>query len=441
MKDGVKSQLISFHPIQLKSNIHTFANLQIPTFSNSLLSKTSFSYLIAKKLRSKQGSNFSALITKIAVGSVALGLTVMIITSIIFNGFRHTIQEKIFSLSAHLKVSKFDLQNSYEEMPISTNASVYAHPEDFPEIQHIQSFARKAGILKTEEELSGVMLKGIGSDFDSARFHSNMKAGRFPKLDGENYSREIVVSQKIANKLRLKVGDRANIFFVQDPPKHRPITVVGIYETGIEDFDELMVLSDLRMIQKINNWPDTLVGGFEIFIPDFEQLDQAHDELYRNMNFSLTVDKVTNEFRHLFDWFLMIRANASFLLVIILIIAYLNIISILLIMIVERIHMIGTLKALGARRLANPEDFLVEYAPPHWLGFTYWELCRIRIRFSSIRIQIHSTRSRKLLYGYRSRTFRLGLNCSFQSDYFDLGSLNCPTSYFSGKIDTTRKSH
>jgi lipoprotein-releasing system permease protein len=323
------------------------------------LSKTSFSYLIAKKLRSKQGSNFSALITKIAVGSVALGLTVMIVTSIIFNGFRHTIQEKIFSLSAHMKVSKFDLQNSYEEMPISTSSNIYAHPEKFPEIQHIQSFARKAGILKTAEELSGVMLKGIGSDFDSARFQSNMKAGRFPRLDGKKYSREIVISQKIANKLRLKVGDRANIFFVQDPPKHRPITVVGIYETGIEDFDELMVLSDLRMIQKINNWSDTLVGGFEVFIPDFEQLDQAHDELYRNMNFSLTAEKVTDEFRHLFDWFLMIRANASFLLTIILIIAYLNIISILLIMIVERIQMIGTLKALGARDWQIQKIFLL----------------------------------------------------------------------------------
>ncbi|MGB0522872.1 MAG: ABC transporter permease [Flammeovirgaceae bacterium] len=311
---------------------------------------TDFSFFVSQRLRSKAGSSFSALIAKVAVGSVALSLTTIILTSIIFNGFTDTIREKIFSFAGHIQINSYAGLNGFEETPASTNIPIYQERDKFPEVAHIQQFAHKAGILKTKTEVAGVVLKGVAHDFDTTRFAKNLIAGRFIAVGQEKYSNEILISQASSNKLNLSIGDKATIYFVQDPPRYRPIEVVGIYETGIEDFDELFMIGDIRMIKKLNNWPDSLAGGFEIFVNDFNKLDHAFEYINKEIGFSLFATKVNSndKFTHLFDWFVVIKQNATIFLAIILSVAVINILTIILIMILERTEMIGTLKGLGA---------------------------------------------------------------------------------------------
>lgn len=299
------------------------------------------------------------LISRIAVGSIALGVTVLILAFLIFKGFKDEIQEKIFSQASHIQVSRYDLNETQEEAPVSLKANIYARPELFPDIRHIQQVAHKAGLLKYEEEVLGVVLKGIGPDFDSARFSRNVLKGRLPRRTEGEAGLEIMVSQLIANRLELDTGAQPVMYFVQDPPRLRKLTVSGIYHTGIEDFDELLVLGDLGLVRRLNNWPDTVAGGFEVFLKNFDRLDQSYDRIFDEADYDLLLVKVTDKYLHYFEWFIMLSRNVEVFLVIILAVALFNIISVTLILIMERTNMIGTLKAMGATNWQIQQVFLL----------------------------------------------------------------------------------
>ncbi len=307
-----------------------------------------FSLFVASRLRENKGKNFSSLIARIAVGSIAIGIAVMILAFAIFAGFKHNIQEKIFSLASHIQAKKWVDSYSYEEIPVSTQLDLYQNAAEIPGVEHIQVYSRKACILKTDLEVSGAVMKGVGTDYDSARFNKNLIAGSFIDLDKKNYSTEIVVSNNIAKRLQLSLGDRLSVYFVQDPPRVRRVTVKGIYETGIEDFDDLIIIGDIRLIQRLNDWDSTQVGGFEIFIDDFDQLDVVFENVWDAMDPELGISKVTEMYMQFFDWFIMLNRNVVVVLVVILFVAGFNVISVTLIMITERTNMIGTLKALGS---------------------------------------------------------------------------------------------
>jgi lipoprotein-releasing system permease protein len=301
-----------------------------------------------KGIASKKGSNFSLIIRYIGIGCIALGLAAMILSFSIFRGFKDTILNKTFSFTAHLQVSKFDLNNSYEGVPLSTLRNLYQEAEQIEGVKHIYSFTRKPALLKTKDEVMGAMLKGLGTDYDSSLFSDYLLEGRFMQLEDSSSAKEIVISKYIANKLQLKLDDDIIVFFVQKPPRYRKLKVVGIYQTGIEEFDELIALTDQKVLQKINNWADTLVGGYEILLDDFDKIDSTIEKVYNTMDYDMQIDDVRNIVPYFFDWFTMLNNNVIFFLFIILFVACLNIISVLLMMITERIEMVGTLKALGA---------------------------------------------------------------------------------------------
>jgi len=310
--------------------------------------KKDFSLFVAGRLRKSNGNNFSSLIAKIAVGSIAIGIAVMLLAFAIFAGFKHNIQEKIFSLASHIQAKKWVDSYSYEEIPVDTSLDLYQNASQIEGVSHIQVYSRKACILKTEEEVTGAVMKGIGKDFDAARFKNNMIDGDFINLDKKNYSTEIVISNRIAKRLQLAVNDKITIYFVQDPPRVRRATVTGIYETGIEDFDEIVVIGDIRMIQRLNKWDSTQVGGFEIFIDDFNKIDETFENVWDAMDPELGISKVNELYMQFFDWFIMLNRNVIVVLIVILFVAGFNVISVTLIMITERTNMIGTLKALGS---------------------------------------------------------------------------------------------
>lgn len=273
----------------------------------------------------------------------------MLISFLILRGFQENIQDRIFSFGGHLQVTRYTMSSMFGENPVKANQPFAQKPENYPFIAHVQQFAYKPGLLKTEEEVQGVVLKGVGPDFKREYFEENMVAGEMPVFTDTAISTQIIISQKIADKLRLKAGDEVIMYFVQNPPRFRRLQVEGIYSTGMEDFDDAIILGDISLIRQLNRWADTLVGGYEVYVKDFSKLDEAQAKLYEASNYDYYVDKVTDRNIQIFEWLSLLDRNVLIFLIIILFVAFFNIISILLILIMERTPMIGTLMALGAR--------------------------------------------------------------------------------------------
>lgn len=269
----------------------------------------------------------------------------MIVSFAILEGFRNEIRDKIFSFGAHLQISKYDTNNSYEGAPISQNIGV---TEEIPGIKKVQGFARKTAIIKTEDEVLGVVVKGVDKDYDMTAMQQNLEAGKLISFPDTAASLNVLVSKSIASKLKLGVGDEAIFYFIQNPPRARKLQVTGIYNTGLEEFDEVFVIGDIRLIRELNNWPDTLVGGVEVVLHDFEQIDQAAEQVFESMNYDLQLEKITDRHAQLFDWLRLLQKNVVIFLVLIIFVATFNMVSTVFIMIIERINMIGVLKAVGA---------------------------------------------------------------------------------------------
>jgi len=304
---------------------------------------------ISRRISKPDENTFSSTIHKVAVVSIALGLAVMIIAFFILLGFKNTIKEKIYSFNGHLVVSKYTLGQSYHEDPVSLNHPFVRNYEDYDFIDHVQEFSHKAGLIKTQEEVDGVIFKGVGKSFSMDHFSGNLKEGTFIEFKDQGYSTDVVLSRVISNRLKLGLGDQFIIHFIQDPPRSRRLEVIGIYETGLEDFDDKIIIGDIGLIRRLNNWPDSLAGGLEVYVKNIDQLDQAYDKLYNIASYDLFVQKVNDKYIQIFDWLHLINNNVYIFLVLILFVASFNMISIVLILIMERTQMIGILKAVGAK--------------------------------------------------------------------------------------------
>lgn len=305
-------------------------------------------FFISKRINAEGQGSFSSTISRIAIASVAIGLAAVLVSFMILEGFQLTIKDKIYSFAGHLQVTKYTLASSVEDEPISTTSDFYQNYQTLDFIEHVQSYAYKPGLLKTPDEVQGIVIKGVGRDFDQDRFSSNMIEGRFIQLPDSGYSQEVVISSAMSNLLELGVGDKSLVYFVQNPPRYRPVEVVGIYKTDLEDFDQKFLIGDIGLIQRINSWPDTLVGGFEVFVAPGTDHAMAEDVLFDFIDYDLYVDKVSDKYLQIFDWLSLLDRNLVVFLWLILFVAAFNMVSILLILIMERTQMIGMLKALGA---------------------------------------------------------------------------------------------
>jgi lipoprotein-releasing system permease protein len=212
----------------------------------------------------------------------------------------------------------------------------------------VQVYAHKPGLLKGDEEVEGVLMKGIGPDFDSLSFKNSIVEGRFVQFSDSAASNEILVSRKIADKLKLEVGQRITMYFVQEPPRFRRFEIVGLYETFLENFDDKIIIGDIQTIRNLNGWSEDQVGGFEIFVHDNKKLDEMAEPIYNSLDFDLKLIKVTDKYIEIFDWLILLNNNVYIFLGLILFVAAFNMVSILFILIMERTQMIGILKALGS---------------------------------------------------------------------------------------------
>ena len=310
------------------------------------------SYFISKRVSRENKESFAATIHRIAILSISIGLAVMLISFLILKGFQETVQNKIYNFSAHLQATRYTLNHSFEENPISLKNPIYENTEDYEIIEHVQEFSHKAGLIKTDDEVLGVVIKGVGKRYDTARFNEYLNKGRFIHFpeDENDYSKEVVISKIIADKLRLDVNDDIIIHFFQDPPRYRKLAVVGIYETNLSEYyDDKFIIGDMGLIRRLNNWPDSVAGGMEIYVKDIEKIDEAEELLETVLDYDLFVEKVSDKYIQIFEWLTLIRRQVNIFLAIILSVVCVNMVSIVLIMIMERTQMIGMLKALGAR--------------------------------------------------------------------------------------------
>lgn len=318
-------------------------------------------FFLASRIRKAPVESFSATVTKVGIASIAVGLAVLLVAFAVLFGFKRTIQEKIFLFGAHLQVSKFTANMSYEETTISTNSPFFRAVKTNPDIARSQAVALKAGILKTPEELAGVVMKGVGADYNWMLIEQSLVAGRVPSLrtdssateaDRPNYSTEIMVSQFLANQLKIKVGESVITYFLGgSQPRPRKLTVVGIYMTGLEEFDKQIILGDLRLIQRLNNWTPDQVGSVELFVRDFSRLNETYRAVFDQLPPDFRLVRVTDQYGPLFDWMVLLDRNTVVFLFLILFVASFNMVSVLLVLMMERTPMIGLLKALGS---ANP---------------------------------------------------------------------------------------
>jgi len=306
------------------------------------------SYFISKRISSKAPKSFTNTIHRIAIASIAISLAAMILSFAILFGFQGTIKDKIYSFGSHLLVTKFIFGGIFEEHPISTNTNLYQDPGQFEFIDHIQTFIYKPGLIKNNDEVTGAILKGVGKDFSQEKFAANIVEGEFIHHQDSGYSTEVLLSKITAQKINLRVGDEMVMYFFQNPLRVRKLQIVGLYETWIEDFDKKIVIADIGMIQRLNNWADTLVGGYEIFIDDYSKVEMAENVLYEQIDADLFVEKISDKYFEVFQWLSLIQTNLEYFLVLVLIVACFNMISIVLILIMERTQMIGILKALGS---------------------------------------------------------------------------------------------
>jgi lipoprotein-releasing system permease protein len=353
-------------------------------------------YFIAERLIKgrAEGNSFSRPINVIAVIGIAMGLAVMILAVAILTGFKQQIREKVVGFGSNIQIVNFDSNLSFETAPISEGQAFIPKIRMIPGISHVQVFATKAGIIKTNDEIQGVVLKGIGSDFDWSYFGSNMVDGTVFTVNDTSraLTDKVIISKKIADMLKLKTGDSFIMHFVQDPPRFRKFTISGIYETSLEEFDKMYVFCDIGHIKRLNSWKNDQVSGFEIFIKDFDKLNEMTQEVRDAVGYKIVEDeekfKVTSirsKYPQIFDWLNFQDVNVIIIIFLMLVVAGFNMISGLLILILEKTNMIGVLKSLGSDDITIRRVFLYQAA---WLigkGLFWGNLIGIGLAFLQLK--------------------------------------------------------
>jgi lipoprotein-releasing system permease protein len=319
----------------------------------------SFAYFIASRITFKSKRTFSKLIVRIAIIGIMLGLGVMILSLAIVRGFKQEIREKIRGFSGDLQVVKVDLNNSSENSPFRANPGFVQKAESLPYITKVMPFATKPGIIKSKGEIEGVELKGVDKTYDWSILKKNMVAGHVIDFaDTTEAKKQLLISQVIADRLRLKLGDKVLIYFVQEPLRVRPFIITGIYSLGIEDVDKSYVIGDISLIIRLNNWHPDEIGGYEIKADDFDRLDEANESIGALLPLKLKSYTLMDNYPTIFAWLGLLDGNTKVVLVLMILVAVINMISALLIMILERTSTIGILKAMGANNWTIQKVFL-----------------------------------------------------------------------------------
>ena len=306
------------------------------------------SLFIARRLGgAKPGSTYTSLIKKIAITSIALGLAVMIISVAIVTGFQSEISDKVTGFGSHIQITNHDYNISFEPRPISSYQDFIPQLEEIDGVRHIQPFATKPGIIKTDEDIHGIILKGNGPGTDWSFFSRRLTDGSIPEIGDTLRSDEVIISSLVSRRLRLSKGDDLFIYFIQDPPRIRRLTISGIYDTGLEELDKIFVIGDIRHIQALNDWESDQIGGFEVLVADFGSLERIRRDILELLPYDLDARSIRELYPQIFDWLSLLDMNVYVIITLMVLVAGINMITTLLISVLEKTNAIGILKAVG----------------------------------------------------------------------------------------------
>lgn len=321
-------------------------------------------YFIAKRLITAKGrkSSISAPIIKIAISAIAIGMVMMIVSVATGIGLQQKIRQKVSAFNGHIIISNYDdNQSQVSVTPISIHQGFYPKFTKVEGISHVQAVASKAGIIRTASAFEGIIYKGVGRDYQWNNIEEYIISGHKPDLM-HALNNEVLISQYLANRLNLKVGDNFNTFFMKEDsnqlPNLRVFKIVGIYNSGFQEFDSAYIIGDIRHLQRINKWQPDEVGAFEVFVDDFTQIKSKGEEVYNQTNSMLDTQTIVEKYYYIFEWLQLFDFNIIVILVVMIAVATINMVVALLVLILERTQMIGILKALGASNWSVRKIFL-----------------------------------------------------------------------------------
>ncbi len=326
-------------------------------------------FFIAKRLikGAAHKISISAPIIKIAIAAIAIGVVMMLIAIATGVGLKNKIREKVAAFNGHIQIYNFDNNNSDVSVaPVSLAQDFYPEFTSVSGISHVQAVASKGGIIRTMDTFEGIIAKGVGADYNWDVFSEYLIQGRLPEYSGE-LNEEVLLSRLMASRLGFKVGDTFFTFFLKDDdaskiPNRRNFKIVGIYDSGFEEFDATYVFVDIRHIQRMNKWGAHQVGNFEVFLEDFDAIDEKSNEIYGSVLSTLDTQNIKNRYYRIFEWIGLFDFNIALIIGIMIIVGGINMITALLVLILERTQMIGILKALGSANWSIRKVFLYNAA-------------------------------------------------------------------------------
>ena len=346
-----------------------------------------FELFIAKRIIGNKTykSSVSAPIIKIGIAAIAIGIIVMLIAIATGFGLQQKIRDKVVAFNGHIEIAKFGTNVSDESQdPISINKDFYPKFKNVENIKHVQGVATKFAVIRTETDFEGVIIKGVGADYNWRYFKEFLIAGRLPDFTGKR-NEEILISKYIANRLGFKVGDKFQTVFPESLTKNPRIInyeIVGIYNSGFQELDEKFCIADLRHIQRLNKWEAHQIGNFEVFIDDFSEIDAVGEQIYRSIDSKLNATLITKKYYTIFEWIKIFDNNTYGIIAIMIIVAGINMITALLVLILERTTMIGILKALGSSNWMIRKVFLYNASYLIGLGLLWGNIIGLGLLFA-----------------------------------------------------------
>lgn len=319
--------------------------------------------IVGRNKGDKNGSKGTKPIISIAIGGIVIGIIIMLLSVFILQGFQEQIRGKVIGFGSHINITSFSNQDGFETEPIKKGLPFYNEIKKIPEVKNIQTYASIAGILKTKEDILGIVIKGIDTDFDWSFFNQNLVSGDTITIKDSKRTNDVLISQKISKKMKLELGDSfIAYFFIDNKPKPRKFNVKGIYSTGMEGFDDLFVLGDIKHIQRLNKWKKDQVGGYEINLKSYNDLGKMDDLIYENIPYEYKTTPITEKHSEIFSWLKFQDINVIIIITLMILVSGINMTSALLILILERTNMIGILKAMGAMNWSIRKVFLYNAA-------------------------------------------------------------------------------
>lgn len=305
-------------------------------------------FISAKLLANKtKHHNKETSLTGVSMAAISLGMAVMTISVMVVTGFKKEIESKIRGFASDIRITEFGSDNPYDEAPMEFS-DVKRKTSHIPGVSKIQAYATKAGIIKTDSEIQGVLLKGVSQDFDLSFIQKNLVEGRIPNLSEQEAGKEIAISLELASMLELKCNDTITIYFIEDPPRVRKLLICGVYNTGLGEFDKLYAFCNIGLVQKLNNWDSGKSGGIEVLLDPSTNTQSSLEAFRTAIGFRYQAMPLSEQYPQIFQWLELQNVNVFIIILLILAISGVSMISTLLIIILNRTRMIGLLKALGA---------------------------------------------------------------------------------------------